>query len=147
MGSSILCKGKLHLFNQEKEDASKVKNFRPISLTTLTYKLVAKVLAEKLEKIMPSIIDTPQSAFLEGRQIIEYRAKKKKGWLFKLDLEKVFDRVNWDFLEKVMVQKNSERKKEMKGQTWNLSLYKRTTILLQQSFPNTLRNTVFPFKY
>lgn len=65
---------------------------------------------------MPSIIDSPQTAFLEGRQILdpilianevveEYRAKKKKGWLLKLDLEKAFDMVDWVFLEKVMKQK------------------------------------------
>ncbi|TYK13535.1 putative retrotransposon [Cucumis melo var. makuwa] len=69
-------------------DASKVKDFRPISLTTLSYKLVAKVLAERLKKIVPSIIDPPQSAVLKGRQILdpilianevveEYRGKRR----------------------------------------------------------------------
>lgn len=54
---------------------------------------------------MPSIIAPTQSAFIEGRQILdpilianevveEYRAKKKKGWILKLDLEKAFDRVD-----------------------------------------------------
>ena len=96
---------------KKKDDASKVKDFRPTSLTTLTCKLVAKVLAEKLEKTMRSIIDPPHSAFLEGRQIIdpilianeaveEYCAKKKKGWLIKLDLEKAFDRVDWGLFRK-----------------------------------------------
>ena len=76
-----------------------------------------KVLGERLKKIKPSIIDPPQSAILEGRQIIdsiliankvveEYQAKKKKGWLIKLDLEKAFDRIDCDFLEKVMAQTN-----------------------------------------
>ena len=57
---------------------------------------------------MPSIIAPMQSAFIGGRQIIDlmlianevvedYRAKKKKGWILKLDLEKTFDRVDWGF--------------------------------------------------
>lgn len=57
---------------------------------------------------MPSIIAPMQSAFIGGRQIIDlmlianevvedYRAKKKKGWILKLDLEKAFDRVDWGF--------------------------------------------------
>lgn len=54
---------------------------------------------------MPSIISPIQSAFIGGRQILdpvlidnevveEYRVKKKKGWILKLDLEKAFDRVD-----------------------------------------------------
>ena len=41
---------------QKKEDAVQVWDFRPISLTTLTYKLIAKVLAEYLKRVMSSII-------------------------------------------------------------------------------------------
>ena len=66
---------------------------------------------------MPSIIASTQSAFTKGRQIInpiliankaveEYRSKKEKGWILKLDLEKAFDRVDWEFLEKVLHGKN-----------------------------------------
>ena len=102
---------------KKKEDAVRVKDFRPISLTTLIYKLVAKVLTERLKKVMPSIIAPSQSGFLEGRQILgpifianeaveDYRIRKKKGWIVKLDLEKAFDRVDWAFLEEVMRKKN-----------------------------------------
>ena len=99
---------------KEKEDAIKVRDFRPISLTTLLYKLIAKVLAERWKLFMPSIIAPSWSAFLEGQQILdpilianeiveEYRPTKKQGWIIKVDLEKVFDRVDCG-LEKVMHQ-------------------------------------------
>ena len=66
-----------------------MKDFRPISLTTLSYKVVAKVLVERLKSVMDSIISPYQSAFIEGRQkldpilianeaVEDYRAKKKR---------------------------------------------------------------------
>ena len=75
---------------QKKELALEMKDFRSISLTTLSYKVVAKVLAERLKSVMDSIISPYQSAFIEGRQIFDpilivneavedYRAKEKKG--------------------------------------------------------------------
>ena len=75
---------------QKKENVTLVKDFRPISLTTLAYKVVAKVLSERLKQVMDAIISPTQSAFIEGRQILDpilianeavedYRAKRKKG--------------------------------------------------------------------
>ena len=102
---------------RKKEDAVRIKDFRPISLTTLIYKLFAKVLAERLKKAMSVIIAPSQCGFLEGRKILDpilianeavedYRIRKKKGWIIKLDLGKAFDRVDLEFLEKVMKEKN-----------------------------------------
>ena len=98
---------------QKKENATLVKDFRPISPTTLTYKVVAKVLSECLKQVINAIINPSQSAFIEGRHILDpilianeavedYRAKRKKGWILKLDLEKAFHRVDWNFLEKIL---------------------------------------------
>ncbi|TYK02022.1 uncharacterized protein E5676_scaffold680G00040 [Cucumis melo var. makuwa] len=101
---------------RKKEDAIHVRDLRPISLTTFTYKVVAKVLADKLKGVMNLIISPYQSAFIEDRQILDpiliankavedYCANKKKGWILKLDLEKAFDRVDGGFLEKVLQPK------------------------------------------
>lgn len=70
----------------------------------MVYKVIAKALTERLRRVMPSIIAPTQSAFIEGRQIMDpvsiankvvedYRSKNKKGWILKLNLEKPFDRV------------------------------------------------------
>ena len=56
---------------QKKENATLFKDFCPISLTTLTYKVVAKVLPECLKQVKDAIISPTQSAFIEGRQILD----------------------------------------------------------------------------
>lgn len=67
-----------------------VDDFRPISLIGFQYKVIAKVLANRLSKVIDSVISNSQSAFIKGRQILDeplilneivhnYRRKKKKG--------------------------------------------------------------------
>lgn len=55
---------------QKKDSAVLVKDFMPISLTPSVYKIVAKVLAQRLKRVMPSIISPTQSAFISGRQLL-----------------------------------------------------------------------------
>lgn len=95
---------------------TKVKDFRPISLCTIVYKVIAKLMAKRLKQFLPSIISLNQSAFVEGRQITDnvliahelthYIRHKKSGnkgvAAFKLDMAKAYDRVEWDYLEAIM---------------------------------------------
>jgi len=87
------------------------KDFRPISLCNIIYKIITKVIVHRLRPILNNIIGPYQSGFLPGRgttdnaivlqEIIHFmcRSKKKEGYVaFKIDLEKAFDNVNWDFL-------------------------------------------------
>lgn len=48
-----------------------LKDFRPINLISSIYKILAKVLARRLQKVMPSIISFAQGAFVHGRQILD----------------------------------------------------------------------------
>lgn len=83
----------------------KKKPHRPITMVACLYKILAKVLANRLKKVIGKIISFSQSTFLEGRKLMDsvvalnelvhyLKMKKKKGLLFKVDFKKAFDSVN-----------------------------------------------------
>jgi hypothetical protein len=85
-------------------------DFRPISLLGCIYKLVAKVLASCLARVIGPLVAKSQTAFLKGRQLVEgvvvvnevidYAKKSGKECLiFKVDFEKAYDSVDWNFLD------------------------------------------------
>jgi hypothetical protein len=85
------------------------RDFRPISLIGSVYKILAKVLASRLQPIVGTLISNNQNTFIGGRQILDSVLIANEcpdsrlrlgihGVLCKLDLEKAFDCVNWDFL-------------------------------------------------
>lgn len=87
--------------------------YRPISLVGVYYKILSKVLAERLKLVMGKIISETQTAFLKGRNILDgalianetvdfLKKSRKKGLIFKVDFEKAYDSVEWEFLLKVM---------------------------------------------
>jgi hypothetical protein len=82
-----------------------VTDLRPISLCKV-YKIVSKVLANRLKIILPDIITPTQSAFVPGRLIsdnilIAYELMHYM-WSIKLDMSKAYDHVEWGFLAKMM---------------------------------------------
>ena len=52
----------------ERED---IKNWRPITLLNVDYKICSKILAERLKIVLPSIIETDQKGFVKGRNIFD----------------------------------------------------------------------------
>ncbi|EOY17513.1 Uncharacterized protein TCM_036737 [Theobroma cacao] len=94
--------------------ASKWSEFRPISLCTVMNKIITKILANRLAKILPSIITENQSGFVGGRlisdnillaqELIGKLDQKNRGGnvALKLDMMKAYDRLDWSFLFKVL---------------------------------------------
>lgn len=86
-----------------------INEFRPISLVGRIYKTVSKILSKRLKMVQPKWIDVNRFAFLGGRNMLdsvmivnevvdEAKKKKKPTLTFKLDYEKAYDSVRWDFL-------------------------------------------------
>ena len=85
----------------------KMSDFRPISLCNVIYKIITKMLTNRLKQILPQIIGLTQSAFVPRRLItdnvlVSYEAlhtmhgrKKGKTWslALKLDVSKAYDRM------------------------------------------------------
>ncbi|KAA3463042.1 reverse transcriptase [Gossypium australe] len=80
-------------------------NFRPISLCSVLYKIVAKTVANRLQNVIDTCIDEVQSAFVPGRLITDNKRIGKEGYMVvKLDMSKAYDRVKWDFVKKMMIK-------------------------------------------
>ncbi|GKV15204.1 hypothetical protein SLEP1_g26006 [Rubroshorea leprosula] len=90
-----------------------LKDYRPISLLGCVYKLLAKVLANRLKSVIAEIVSETQSAFVGGRQLVdsvlvlnevvdEVKRKKQPAFVFKADFEKAYDCVDWSFLDWMM---------------------------------------------
>ena len=86
-----------------------LKNWRPISLLNVDYKIIAKVIASRVKSVLPSIISEDQTGFLKDRfigenirtlfDLIDYTQEKRlPGLLLFLDFEKAFDSLEWSFL-------------------------------------------------
>ncbi|XP_008242862.1 PREDICTED: uncharacterized protein LOC103341160 [Prunus mume] len=90
--------------------------FRPISLCNTSYKILSKLLANRLKSLMPHLVSDSQNAFLADRQIhdnvivaheaFHYLKLKRAGHKYevgiKIDMNKAYDRVEWDFLEALL---------------------------------------------
>jgi hypothetical protein len=56
----------------KKNDAMNIKDFRLISLIGSVYKLLSKVLANRLKEVLDDVISESQNAFVSGRQMLDY---------------------------------------------------------------------------
>lgn len=93
-----------------------VSQLIPISLCTLPYKILSKVIVNRLKPVMPIQVVKNQTSFVGGRNIIDnvviaqevihsMRIRKgKRGWMaLKIDMEKAYDRLRWDFIRDSLI--------------------------------------------
>ena len=97
----------------KKQNVEDFKDLRPISLVGGLYKILTKVLANRIKRVLDKVISKSQNAFVEGRQILDAvlianeivdssLRKKECGLICKLDIEKAYDTISWEFLLQVM---------------------------------------------
>jgi hypothetical protein len=95
-------------------NADRIEHYRPIALANFKFKIISKVLADRLAQVMPSIISKEQRGFIHGRNIKDclclaseatnlLHSKVFGGNLaLKIDVTKAFDTLEWSFLIKVL---------------------------------------------
>nr|GFA67708.1 RNA-directed DNA polymerase, eukaryota, reverse transcriptase zinc-binding domain protein [Tanacetum cinerariifolium] len=94
-------------------DAHMVNDDRPISLIGSLYKIIANILANRLVNVFEDMLNEVQSAFIADRQILYdpfilnelflwCKSKKKQSLIFKVDFEKAYDSVRWEFLDDIL---------------------------------------------
>ena len=106
-------RGVITLIPKKDKNRLLVKNWRPITLLPVDYKILAKILSNRLKKVIHKIVNRDQTGYIKGRYIgeniriikdvISYlNIKDKAGLLCLIDFEKAFDTVKWKFLKKCL---------------------------------------------
>ena len=99
----------------EKKDKDKrfIKNWRPISLLNVDYKIISKVFALRVKEVLSDLISSQQTAYVPFRCISESgrlisdviemaELLKLRVYLVTIDIEKAFDSLDHTFLEAVL---------------------------------------------
>lgn len=97
------------------EKPESIKQFRPISLCNVTFKLVTKVIVNKIKNILEDLVSPNQCSFVPRQQIgdniiicqelidaLKHKKGKEGGMIIKVDLEKAYDRLEWRFIRETL---------------------------------------------
>ncbi|OMP03175.1 reverse transcriptase [Corchorus capsularis] len=94
-----------------------INQLRLISLCNVAYKVISKIIVSILEPLLPKLIAPTQNSFVPGRLIVDniiivqemfHTFRKKKGKAgaiaWKIDLEKVYGKMNWEFMREILLE-------------------------------------------
>ena len=109
--------GIISLIPKKKKDTQYLKNWRPVSLLNVDYKIATNTIALGIEKVLPHLINPTQTGYVKGRfigesirlilDIMEYTKRKDiPGVAVFLDFEKAFDSVEWNYIQKCLEATN-----------------------------------------
>ena len=110
-------RGIITLIPKKEKNRLFLKNWRPISLLNVDYKIIAKSLSNRICKVLPHVIDEDQTGYIKGRFIgcnirmiedamIFTENNNLPGILLNIDFEKAFDSVNWNFIDQALTAFN-----------------------------------------
>ena len=103
----------IRLIFKNKGERNNLKNWRPISLLNVDYKIIAKLVTKRISKLMPFVIAEDQTCGVKGRHIqdnlmilrdtIDYvNFYNKEAAIISIDQEKAFDRIEWRYMYAMM---------------------------------------------
>ena len=103
----------LTLIPKGSKDIRQLKNWRPISLLNADYKIIAKVLANRLQTVISNLVSADQVGYIKGRYIGDNirtmldmleitNSQIDPGLMVLVDFEKAFDTVSWNFLHRTL---------------------------------------------
>ena len=110
-------RGIINIIPKPDKDLRHIGNWRPLSLLNTDYKIFSKVLAKRLQLIIPKLINSDQTAYIKGRNLSDNirtvwdlievsKLTKKSAYILFIDFEKAFDSVSFDFLLKCLKKCN-----------------------------------------
>jgi len=89
-----------------------LEGFRLIALCNVVYKIISKVIANRIKPLLPSLISEQQTGYVEGRQILNniiqahevihsVKRNKQAGMIIQLDLAKAYDKLSWSYVRAI----------------------------------------------
>ena len=88
--------------------------YKPIALCNVVYKIISKVVANRLKPLLPSLVSMEQACYVEGRKIINniiqahkvfhsLTINRKAGMIMQLDIAKAYDKLSWNYIRKLLI--------------------------------------------
>merc|ERR1712015_316351 len=109
----FLSRGIITLLPKGDKDRTKITNWRPVTLLDVLYKLLSKMIAKRINEVLPNILSADQAGFVKGRYIGECirstmdtlswaKRNNKQGLLLLIDFKKAFDSISFKFIKNSM---------------------------------------------